>query len=166
MLSFKEYLAEVSQRIPGKSISGAIYVHKDYVENHPKIPQSEYQRAKSKLPTDHDFTAVKYDKNEGSFSFIHSPDFDTADEPTVGRAIKVKPSGDIKVTEPTKDPKIWHHKWQWVADDYKGFDVNQSKQRSKDWKDVVGVDRQVSSRIGSKSYWEREIVPKIKKVNS
>ena len=166
MLSFKEYLTEASQRIPGKSIGGAIYVHKDYVENHPKIPQSEYQKAKSKLPTDHDFTAVKYDKNEGSFSFIHSPDFDTADEPTVGRAIKVKPSGDIKVTEPTRDPKIWHHKWQWVADDYKGFDVNQSKQRSKDWKDVVGVDRQVSSRIGSKSYWEREIVPKIKKVNS
>ena len=54
-----------------------------------------------------------------------------------------------------------------LGDDHEihDFEPNQSKQRSKDWKDIVGVDRQVSSRIGSKSYWEREIVPKIKTVN-
>lgn len=156
MKSFKSYLAE--ERIPGKKMGHDTYVHKSYEH---LLPKDELDKAKSHLPHDFGYTAVKHNKKEGTFSFIHSHDFDTAHEPTVGDSIKVHPDGQIKLTKQTRDPKIWHHKWQWVADDYKGFDVEKSKQRSKDWKAVVGVNKEVSSRIGSKSYWEKNVVPKI-----
>ena len=161
MKSFKQFLNE-SVRTPGKVMGNELYVHKDYAEKHPNIPSDELKKAKEKLPKDFDYTAVKYNKKSRDFSFIHSHDFDSAHEPTVGKSIKVHSSGEIKVTNPPKDPLIWHHKWQWVGDDYKGFDVNSSKERSKQWKSVVGVDKSVSSRIGRKSYWDNEIVPKIK----
>lgn len=158
MKSFTEYLVEA--RIPGKKMGHDLYVHKDYTEE-AGIPQEELKQAQSKLPSDFEHTAVKYNKKEQSFSFIHSPDFNTADEPTVGKSIKVFPSGETKTTNPPKDPLIWHHKWQWVGDNYKGFDVEASKERSKQWRAVVGVNKEVSSRIGRKSYWEKEIIPQL-----
>lgn len=158
MKSFTEYLVEA--RIPGKKMGHDLYVHKDYTEE-AGIPQEELKQAQSKLPSDFEHTAVKYNKKDQSFSFIHSPDFNTADEPTVGKSIKVFPSGETKTTNPPKDPLIWHHKWQWVGDDYKGFDVEASKERSKQWRAVVGVNKEVSSRIGRKSYWEKEIIPQL-----
>ena len=35
--------------------------------------------------------------------------------------------------EPPSDPYIYHHKWLFVADDYDGFDVEESKARSGAW---------------------------------
>ena len=137
-----------------------LYLHKSYEH---QLPQDALTKAKSHLPSDFEYTAVKYNKQDGAFSFIHSPDFDTAHEPTVGHSIKVHPDGKVSHTKQSADPKIWHHKWQWVGPDYKGFDVEESKQRSEKWKSVVGVNREVSSRIGSKSYWEQNVVPKIPK---
>ena len=161
----KELLTEFTNRKIGKVIGGQIYVHKDYVDSpllKREIPLSWYKLAVSKLPPDFDYTVVRYDLKDGSIAFISSPDFDTADEPTVGTSIKVTRDGNVKVTKPLADPWIWHHKWEWVGDDYSGFDVEQSKARSEKWKSIVGVDKAVSSRIGKKSYWDREIVPKIK----
>jgi hypothetical protein len=136
------------------------YIHRDYEH---LLPQHELNAAKEKLPSDFEYTAVKHNKKDGAFSFIHSPDFDTAHEPTVGKSIKVHANGDTSVTPQSRDPKIWHHKWQWVGHDYKGFDVEESKRRSVAWKSVVGVNKEISSRIGSKSYWEQNVVPKIPK---
>lgn len=156
--TFREFLFET--RKVGKKMGHDLYVHKSY-ESY-VLPHDELDKAKTYLPKDFEYTAVKHNKKEGTFSFIHSPDFDTADEPTVGDSIKVHPSGHIKLTKQARDPKIWHNKWQWVGDDYKGFDVEKSKQRSKDWKAIVGVNKEISSRIGSKSYWEKNVVPNIK----
>lgn len=147
MISFTEYLSEA---VVGKKIGGDHYVHKSYEH---VLPQDELHTAKSHLPKDFEYTAVKHNKKEGTFSFIHSHDFDTAHEPTVGDSIKVNKEGSTKLTKQTRDPKVWHHKHQWVAPDYKGFDVEKSKERSKEWKDKLGVNKEVSSRIGSKSYW-------------
>jgi hypothetical protein len=153
MKTFKDFLNE--EKSVGKKMGHDLYVHKDYAENHPDIPHEGLQKAKSHLPKDFDYTAVKYNKKEGSHSFIHSPDFDTADEPTVGKSIKVHASGETKVNNPPKDPLIWHGKHQWVKDDHKGFDVEKSKERHKHWKSVLGVNKDVSSRIGRKSYWDK-----------
>jgi hypothetical protein len=48
-----------------------------------------------------------------------------------------------------------------VADHHKGFDVEDSKKRSAHWRGIVGTNKAVSSRIGTKSYWDREVVPKL-----
>jgi hypothetical protein len=143
----------------GKVMRNVIYLHKKY-EN--QLPQKELAFAKSKLPENYDYTAVKYDKESGAFSFIQSPDFDTADEPTVGMSIKVTPEGKITTTPQAKDPLIWHHKWQWVGDDYEGFDIEASKLRSKEWQGVVNKDKEILSRIGRKSYWDKNIIPRLK----
>jgi hypothetical protein len=158
----KEYLSKtLNERAIGKKMGHDLYVHKDYVAQTP-IPRDALKAAISKLPKDYDYTAVKYNKADGSFSFIQSPDFDTADEPTVGVSLKVSADGNVKRTNPPSDPWIWHNKWMWVGDDYSGFDVEKAKARGKQWKDVIGVDKAVSSRIGKKSYWDTNIVPRLK----
>lgn len=159
MKSFLNFITE--ERVPGKKMGHDLYVHKDYADTHPNIPKDELEKAKSVLPKDHKYTAIKYNKKDKSFSFIHSPDFDKSDEPISGHAIKVHSDGRTTETKQKKDPQIWHHKWQWVGDDYKGFNVEKSKERSKHWRSVVGTDKAVSSRIGTKSYWDREVVPKL-----
>lgn len=146
MLTFKQFLSEQV----GKKMGHDLYMHKDYEH---QLPQKELEHAKSKLPKDFEYTAVKHNKKEGTFSFIHSPDFDTAHEPTVGDSIKVHPDGSSKLTKQTNPPKVWHHKHQWVASDYKGFDVEESKRRSEEWKSKMGVNKHESSRIGSRDYW-------------
>jgi hypothetical protein len=148
MISFKQYLEEKVE--VGKVMGHDHYIHKSY--DH-VLPQDELNKAKGQLPKDFEYTAIKHNKKEGSFSFIHSPDFDTAHEPTVGDSIKVHANGKSKLTKQSNPPKVWHHKHQWVKDDYTGFDVEESKKRSKEWKDKMGVNKAESSRIGSKTYW-------------
>jgi len=113
------------------------------------------------LPKDFDYAAVKHDRKTNSMSFIKSHDFDTAPEPTVGDSVKVNTDGTTKTTKALKDPWIWHHKHQWVGDDYKGFDVEKSKKRSEAWKPLVKKGE--SAYIGKKSYWENNIVLNIPK---
>jgi hypothetical protein len=164
MKSFLEYLSET--RKIGKVIGGEHYVHRDYESSISDQPGLE--TAKSHLSPEHRdrYTVVKHNKKEGTFAFIHSPDFDKSDEPISGDSHKVKPDGSVSITKQKKDPQIWHHKWQWVGDDYTGFDVEQSKQRSKDWKPVTDnikqeKDPSVMKKIGTQSYWNREVVPHI-----
>lgn len=154
--SFKEFLSE--SKSVGKRMGHDLYVHKSQEYT---LPQDELNKAKSHLPKDHDYAIVKHNKKTGDFSFIKSHDWDSADEPTVGHSIKVSSDGGVKHTKQKSDPQIYHHKWQFVGDDYKGFDVDKSKERSKHWKSVVGVNKEVSSRIGTKSYWDKEVVPKL-----
>jgi hypothetical protein len=45
-----------------------------------------------------------------------------------------------------------------VADDYEGFDVEESKQRSRRQLSLEGVDRR---RIGRRSYWVEKVLPRL-----
>jgi hypothetical protein len=132
----------------------SVYVHRDYVTE--VCPPDELSRALGCLPKDHLYDVVKYNRADGSFSFIHSPDFDESPEPIVGKAIKVSREGKLTVTPQKRDPQIYHHKWQMVGDDYHGFDVAESKARSCHWQRVYAGDR---CRIGWKSYWDRVVIP-------
>jgi hypothetical protein len=60
--------------------------------------------------------------------------------------------------EPPNDPYIYHHKWLFVADDYDGFDVEESKARSDAWLALPEVDK---SRIGRACYWHTHVVPRL-----
>ena len=150
MISFKEFLSESTI---GKKIGGDHYVHKDYAH---VLPQDELNKAKKSIPDGFKYNIIKHNKKEGTFSFIHSPDFDSAHEPTVGDSVKIHPDGSTKITKQTNPPKVYHHKHQWVAPDHKGFDVEESKRRSEEWKSVMDKDpnkKDHMTRIGSKTYW-------------
>jgi hypothetical protein len=139
----------------GKRMGKTTYVHRDYRSVFPGV-----MPAAGRLPRDFDYAVVKADSDSGCFSFIECADFDTEPEPTVGRSARV--CGE-KVTwrKGNDDPQIYHHKWSMVGDDYEGFDVAESMRRSIAWKSVVGKDAALSSRIGTKSVWEKEVLPRL-----
>ena len=141
----------------GKMIGGSLYVHQNYEQ---VIPQEILGAAKQQLD-DFPYNIVKYAPSTGNVTFIWSPDFDRADEPVVGPALLIKPDGTKKSIKPSSDPWIYHHKWLFVKDDYPGFDVQASKQRSLQWMSLPNIDY---SRIGKKSFWDRNVLPLLKDV--
>ena len=170
--SFKTFIIESKTKRVGKEIGGSSYFHKNYVENHPRIPDGEYEKAlsilKEKHP-DHKFNIVRYGysgPDKGSFSFIHSPDFDSNPEPIVSDAIRVNSDGSTKLTKQKKDPQIYHHKHEFVGSDYKGFDVEKSRKRSEIYNPIIDklkeTNPKIRSRMGSKSVWDSEVIPHIK----
>lgn len=143
----------------GKKMGDDLYFHKKYVDEY--INKDFYNKLKSNLPKDFDFNIVKYNSKQNYITFINSPDFDTADEPIVSDAYKVTEDGKVKLTKEKNPPQIYHHKWLFVKDDYKGFDTEKSKERSRRWLEVS--DRINMSKIGSSEYWEKEVLPLLEK---
>lgn len=138
----------------GKRIGGAVYVHRDY-EN---VLGDAMTAAKACLPLDYQYTVIKHNETNGNFSFIHCPDFDTTHEPATGDYAVVKSDGAVKLNAGLDDPYIYHHKWLFVAEDYAGFDVAASVQRSIAWMSLSDVDK---SLIGRASYWNSRVVPRL-----
>jgi hypothetical protein len=138
----------------GKEMGSDIYLHKNYEHT---LPHDEFMFAKGKLPPDYDYTGVKYNPKTRTFSFIKSKDFDVNPEPSVHGGITVKADGTAKAFP--NAGWIWHHKWMWVADDYKGFDVEENKKRSLKWSSLQGVDK---SRIGQRKFWDEKVLPLMK----
>lgn len=140
----------------GKDIGGDIYLHRNYAEVLPD--QEGLKQAEARLPQGFTFNVIKAAKDGSAYTFFNSPDFDTADEPVAGEYVRVTAEGSAK---PGKTGSIWHHKWLWVGDDYKGFDVEKSKARSRAWLSLPDID---FNRIGNKAFWEKEVVPNIPQV--
>lgn len=74
--------------------------------------------------------AFHFNMADQSFSFDYSPDFDHSDEPILASSFTVYADGTSQFVPINIDPIIWPHKWLWVTDDYAGFDVKLSMQRS------------------------------------
>lgn len=154
----------------GKSIGGNIYVHREYehlLPQGPFAPMESFAVAKALIPKrlgGRPYTLVKYNTKTRAYTFIWLEDFDTADEPTMKIAILCLPNPQkyvgywTRTIWPPKDPWVYHHKWLMVKDDYAGFDVEESKARSRAWLGLKNIDK---SRIGKKSYWEKEVIPLI-----
>lgn len=138
----------------GKEIGGAVYVHRRF-ESVFEVLLSE---AKQHVPVDFDYTVIKYNYVNGAFTFIQSDDFDSVPEPTVGISLTVKQNGTVLRRKQLADPYIYHHKWLFVDDNYDGFNVEQSKQRSALWLSLENVDKR---KIGRLSYWKTHVVPRI-----
>lgn len=138
----------------GKEIGGAVYVHRRYEQ----VFGSAIEEARRHLPAGFSYAVVKLRIANRSFSFVEVADFDTAPEPTLGTVIAVQSDGSWRRIPPAKDAFIYHHKWLFVADDYDGFDVEESKARSRAWMALPGIDR---ARIGKTSYWQSNVVPRL-----
>ena len=139
----------------GKQVGSTIYLHKS-VED--RLPTTIVDNAKDKLPQDFNYDIVKYDEKNGNVTFISSPDWDIADEPLVGDAVLIRGDGSIRYMEQRKSPQIYHHKWLFVGDDYQGFNVPDSMDRSKEWLSIPNIN---FNKIGYKNYWDNNILPQI-----
>lgn len=134
----------------GKQMIGCVYVHTSSEQILPNI-----DKFKKHLPTDYEYIVVQFNWFNNTFSFIQSPDFDTAHEPTVGNSLIVHADRKTKLIKAPRDPWIYHHKWLMVDDNYSGFDISKSKSRSIAWM-KLNPDR---SKIGKKSSWLKNILP-------
>ena len=134
----------------GKEIGGQIYFHKDYVDD---ICPNLYELAKDILEEEyHDFkyNCLMYDKKKpDTLRFDEAPDFDSAREPMPGVMLSVDTATGKIIKR--YSPQIWHHKWLWVKDDYKGFDVEESYEWSKKWLEKI------SSPSGYIDKWKAEL---------
>ena len=155
-------MSNVSRSLPrrsvrfgvGKDIGGAVYLHRDYENALGDVVVT----AKARLPHAFDYQIVKYNYRNEVVSFVQCPEFDTMPEPIVGEIATVDVQGNVRRRKQPRDPEIYHHKWLFVADDYDGFDVEQSKRRSLAWMSLDSVDRK---RIGRKSHWDTHVAPRI-----
>lgn len=138
----------------GKEIGGCVYMHRTY--EHLLGPVAE--DAQAHIPDDFPYTIVKLNLRTYAVSFVTCPDFDTADEPTVGAIWTVSPDGATSFLAPPTDPYIYHHKWLMVGDGYTGFAVSEAVARSREWLALEGVDVR---RIGRRSYWNEIVLPRL-----
>ena len=109
------------------------------------------------------YTVVKLNMKTNSVTFTFSPDFDKADEPIVGKQLLVRKDGSVRTMEQLADPYIYHHKWLFVDEDYQGFDVAKSRNRSLAWMSLSNVNK---SLIGRASYWNIEVVPRLNQMTT
>lgn len=136
----------------GKEIGGAVYVHRFYEALLPE----PVKIAMKGVPAEFDYTVVKFVEKDSCVSFILCPEFDSKEEPVVGDIVRIDAKGSKRFFRQQADPFIYHHKWLFVMDDYKGFDVEKSKSRSISWLSLDGIDMQ---RIGRKSFWDSKVLP-------
>ena len=98
-----------------------------------------------------------FDKKLKTVRLNNSPNFDKVSEPTVGKYFTLNREG--KINQGSSNA-IWHHKWSFVKDDYKGFNVNTSVLESVAWqrlyRDKFGKGR---ADIGSRANFEAKIPP-------
>jgi hypothetical protein len=133
--------------VVGKRMGFWVYVHRDYVSKLPLELKVRVRLARE-LAENFEYNCLKISTDSGVVVFMHSPDFDTSQEPVAGKWCRVD-MDDLTVKHGSTS-NIWHHKWLWVMDDYRGFDVEVSYQRSQDWLALEGVDM---FRIGNPKYW-------------
>ena len=141
--------------VVGKRMGFWVYVHRDYVNKLPMDLRIKVDRAigdprgwPQVYTRGFEYNILKISTNSNIVVFMHSPDFDTAAEPVAGNWCRV--DLDAGEVEGGRTSNIWHHKWLWVMDDYKGFDVEASFQRSQVWLALDDVDM---ARIGNPKYW-------------
>lgn len=144
----------------GKVIGGRLYIHKSYADTigdiDPKFRETlinAEQALQNEYP-DFQYNCLNYHPASGEIQFQEAPDFDTAREPVVGMQINVQADGTVEEANRGKPfQQIWHHKWQWVDNDYKGFNVRESWEWSKEWlSTILGA-----SKGGSMRAWNEQL---------
>lgn len=135
-----------------KKVVNAYYAHRSNInELLQHIPEDDRESLIALLTreAERDFAIVKYDK--GNVTLISSPDWDEANEPLVGRCYRWK-VGHWDEAPVVRDnfKQIYHCKYMFVAVDYDGFDINQAKERAKQWNAIPNLNK---GKIGYKSYW-------------
>lgn len=138
----------------GKLIGGSLYLHRNYVQDLPSDISNKVAQAEQSLDG-FKYNTLKIGINDNRVTFMNATDFDTSPEPTVGEFVVVDLDNDTSKTGNSN--AIWHHKWLWVKDDYRGFDIDDSFERSAKYL-KMDID---FKRIGNKKFWEDNYATRI-----
>ena len=159
-----KYIKHNINKIKGKHIGNNLYFHVSQLPYLPKDLRDEISELSLILNHySYDYNIIKIDKYYGDISLIMSNDFNDNYEPHIDISYrmmnKLPPKViDYRLRDIDKIP-VYHHKWMFVADDYKGFDVQASKERSTWWETHPVVikhmqeDKYFKSRIGLNGFW-------------
>lgn len=131
----------------GKHIGGKIYVHKRYMSQ--VIPVDLMVWILRYVPHGTKYNTVMWDTRKDTIRFDEALNFNTAREPWAGDFITINVSGKV---EEGHTEAIWHHKWMWVQDNYKGFDVKESYEWSELW-----LSRLKKPASGSLKVWQEQL---------
>tara|TARA_Y100001960_G_C14784125_1_gene890033 strand:- start:17582 stop:18094 length:513 start_codon:yes stop_codon:yes gene_type:complete len=146
----------------GKKMGNQVWFHKSYISK--CLSKNDIELFESNIPKDFNYEIIRWDSKKGEIAFIECKDFNSSNEPIVGKVLRMIKTNFgcevLKIQNQPKDPLIYHHKWMFVKDDYKGFSVSDSKLRSIAWKEVLGVDKTTSSKIGRLSFWNNWLLEK------
>jgi len=132
----------------GKKMGNTIYFHKNY--EYDVLPHSFIKNVKRLLPTDFEYTIIKWDKGTENISFIYSEYWDSSNEPIVDDSYRYS-NGELKYRKKPNRDQIYHHKWMFVKPSYNGFDYNESKLHSLMWYKKKKYNYRM---IGFKDYWD------------
>ena len=131
----------------GKCIGGRIYAHFQYITE--IVPRHILSLAYPCLPGPVQFNTFVYDLKDKSIRFDTAEDFDTAREPCAGTYVKIYVNGMV---ETGNIASIWHHKWLWVKNGYKGFDIEESYNWSRTW-----LEKLKEPASGSPRVWKQQL---------
>lgn len=96
------------------------------------------------------YDIIKYDRKTKNVSLIECRTWDVLNEPIVGDSHCYRMNGTVSLIK--GGSKVYHNKWQFVSSDYKGFDIEESKSRTKEWHNIKDI-KLLKSKIGNKDFW-------------
>ena len=136
-----------------KKVGTSIYVHKsnlkELLDNIKDIAEKE--RIQNVLQKNKfSFEIIKYDKKNKNISLIECPTWNILQEPIVGDSHLYKLNNEIKLIKGNKT--VYHSKELFVNEDYKGFDIEKAKQRTKEWNNITNINK-LKKYIGNISFW-------------
>lgn len=95
---------------------------------------------------------IKVDTKNKKISLIECFDWDKYYEPIVGNSYCFDTFTGL-YTMKKGGTKVYHHRWMFVSENYKGFDLEKSKQRTWMLWDIPEFQEN-KNRVGSLQYWE------------
>lgn len=138
-----------------KKVGTSIYVHKsnlkELLDNIKDIDEKE--RIQSVLQKNKfSFEIIKYDKKNKNISLIECPTWNILQEPIVGDSHLYKLNNEVKLIKGNKT--VYHSKELFVNEDYKGFDIEKAKQRTREWNSIPNINK-LKKYIGNISFWHQ-----------
>lgn len=140
----------------GKQMGDYVWIHKSYAHVLKKYVDD--------LPLDEinisSYDIIRFNLKTYETSFIQCNDFNNEDEPEILLSLTYRHiNGEYvfyskKCFKNRDNKQIYHHKWMFVSDDFAGFDVSKSKERSLLWKRKLGNNKTISSKIGYSKFWK------------
>ena len=137
-----------------KKVGYSLYVHKsNLVELFNKLQRDEIAFIEYVIDLNIcNFDIVKFDKQKKKVSLIECPTWDILNEPIVGDSYCFSMSNPKAYKVIKGSTKVYHNKWMFVAEDYKGFSITEAKRRTEIWNSIPNI-KSMKSKIGNKDFW-------------
>ena len=159
-----------------KKVGGSLYAHKSNLEElKTKLSQKQQEIFNSlwkKVIIDNEHFlkneyVVKYNTKNNAITFSEvlgwNNTFSHSElyEPVILMYTNYKPiiqDTEIcaweRVFKIPKKTQVYHNKWQFVSEEYTGFDIQKAKERTKQWNSIPNI-KFLKSKIGYTEFWHK-----------